>query len=157
MPVMDGKEATRRIKHTEAGQSTKVIAVTAHALEDERREILAAGCDDFIRKPYRDSEIFDALAKHLGIRYRYSNVNASASETSTSALDANQLRRLPRHVTEDLLRAAQLLEGHRILDVIDHISELDRGLGERLRRMAENLQYKELLEVLDGLRERAVS
>jgi len=157
MPIMDGKEATRRIKRTEAGRSTKVIAVTAHALEDERREILAAGCDDFIRKPYRDSEIFDALAKHLGVRYRYSNLEASASETATSTLDANQLRRLPRHVTEDLLRAAQLLEGHRILDVIDHISELDRGLGERLRRMAENLQYKELLEVLDGLRERAVS
>jgi CheY-like chemotaxis protein/anti-sigma regulatory factor (Ser/Thr protein kinase) len=69
MPVMDGLEATRRIKATEAGRRIKIIAVTAHALEEERTEILAAGCDDFIRKPYHVTEIFECLAKHLGVRY----------------------------------------------------------------------------------------
>ena len=61
MPVMNGLEATRRIKGNEAGVDTKIVALTAHALEEERIEILEAGCDDFIRKPYRASEIFDAL------------------------------------------------------------------------------------------------
>lgn len=157
MPVMDGKEATQRIKLNEAGKYTKVIAVTAHALEDERREILAAGCDDFVRKPYRDSEIFDVLAKHLGIRYRHSDADSSAAGITTGVLTADQLRKLPRHLADDLLKAVQLLEGPRILDVIGRISDLDHELGERLRCMAENLQYKELLEILRGLKEKEVS
>jgi signal transduction histidine kinase/ActR/RegA family two-component response regulator len=69
MPVMDGLEATRRIKATKAGRHTKIIAVTAHALEEERTEILTAGCDDFIRKPYQITEIYECLTKHLGVRY----------------------------------------------------------------------------------------
>lgn len=153
MPVMDGKEATRRIKLTEAGEYTKIIAVTAHALEDERREILAAGCDDFIRKPYRDSEILDALAKHLGIRYRHSAPDSPVAGITARALNADQLRKLPLPLVDELLRAAQLLEGPRILEVIGHISDLDHELADRLRRMAENLQYKELLEILNGLKE----
>ncbi|MCP4713730.1 MAG: response regulator, partial [Deltaproteobacteria bacterium] len=71
MPVMNGMEATRRIKETKDGANTKIVALTAHALEDERREILESGCDDFIRKPYRETEIFEALAKHLGVRFLY--------------------------------------------------------------------------------------
>jgi CheY-like chemotaxis protein len=71
MPVMDGLEATRRIKQTEAGQSTPIAALTAHALEEEREVILAAGCNDFVRKPYRVEEIFEVMATHLGIRYTY--------------------------------------------------------------------------------------
>ena len=157
MPVMDGQEATRRIKLTETGKYTKVIALTAHALEDERREILAAGCDDFVRKPYRDWEIFDALAKHLGTRYRYSDVDSSAPGVTTWTLNADHFRELPRHLVDELLNAAQMLEGPRILDVIGHISDVDHELGENLRRMAENLQYKELLEVLNGLKEREPS
>ncbi|WP_162255202.1 ATP-binding protein [Rhizobacter sp. Root1221] len=157
MPVMDGKEATRHIKLTEAGKHTKIIAVTAHALEDERREILAAGCDDFIRKPYRDSEILDALAKHLGIRYRHSAPDSAGAGITARALNADQFRKLPPPLVDELLRAAQLLEGPRILEVIGHISSLDHELGERLRRMAENLQYKELLEILNGLKEGEVS
>jgi CheY-like chemotaxis protein/anti-sigma regulatory factor (Ser/Thr protein kinase) len=71
MPVMDGLEATRRIKQTEAGQSTPIAALTAHALAEEREVILAAGCDNFVRKPYRVEEIFEIMAAHLGIRYTY--------------------------------------------------------------------------------------
>jgi CheY-like chemotaxis protein len=80
MPVMDGLEATRRIKATEAGRRTKIIAVTAHALEEERAEILAAGCDDFIRKPYQVTEIFECLAKHLGVRYITTGETGAATD-----------------------------------------------------------------------------
>jgi CheY-like chemotaxis protein len=65
MPVMDGLEAARRIKTTGAGNRTKIVALTAHALEDERKRILAAGCDDLVRKPYREDELFDVMARHL--------------------------------------------------------------------------------------------
>jgi PAS domain S-box-containing protein len=69
MPVMDGYEATRRIKaiapQNSAIARTIVIAVTASAFEEERTAILAAGCDDFIRKPFQKDILYSKIAKHL--------------------------------------------------------------------------------------------
>lgn len=68
---MDGHEATRRIKATPQGRSTVIIALTATAFEEDRDQILAEGCDDFVRKPFREDEIVDKLAHHLGARFLY--------------------------------------------------------------------------------------
>jgi PAS domain S-box-containing protein len=65
MPVMDGLEATRRIKALPGGRETIIIAVTAHAFEEERQEMLKAGCDDFIGKPFRQDDLLALLEKHL--------------------------------------------------------------------------------------------
>lgn len=46
-----------------------MIALTAHAFEEERREILASYCDDFIRKPIDENLHFDAISRHLGLRF----------------------------------------------------------------------------------------
>ena len=71
MPVMDGYEATRLIKATIKGQATAVIALTASTLEEERAVILSVGCDDFVRKPFREADIFDIMNKHIGVEYVY--------------------------------------------------------------------------------------
>jgi signal transduction histidine kinase/CheY-like chemotaxis protein len=151
MPVMDGLEATRRIKASYTGAETKIIAVTAHALEEEQHEILASGCDDLIRKPYRDWEVYDALSRHLGVRFLYRDEEPSVVEKKVRALNGDELSGLPRELTDDLAKAVELLDSPLILDVIRRIDGHDHELGERLRRMAEELRYKELLRVLDDL------
>ena len=71
MPGMDGIEATRAIKATPSGRQTKIIAITASALRDEEGPILASGCDGIVYKPFREHEIFEALAQHLELEYEY--------------------------------------------------------------------------------------
>ena len=71
MPVMDGYEATRQIKGTIRGQATVIVALTASALEEDRAIILSEGCDDYIRKPFRESELFEVFEKHLGVQFTY--------------------------------------------------------------------------------------
>lgn len=73
MPVMDGYEATRRIKASPQGHNTVVLALTASAFEEDRAAVLASGCDGFLRKPIEVDVIFAAMAEYLGVRYQYAN------------------------------------------------------------------------------------
>jgi signal transduction histidine kinase/DNA-binding response OmpR family regulator/ligand-binding sensor domain-containing protein len=71
MSGMDGLEATRRIRAEEKDARTPIIALSASALDHERGEILAAGCDEFVAKPFREATIFATLQKYLGVEYVY--------------------------------------------------------------------------------------
>ena len=84
LPVMSGLDATRRIRELEGGREVKIVALTASAFASQREEVLAAGFDDFVRKPYRIREIFDCMAAQLGIRYIYGE---SAESTATDLPD----------------------------------------------------------------------
>jgi CheY-like chemotaxis protein len=148
MPVMDGLEATRRIKADPASRKAKIVALTAHALEQDRKEILAAGCDDFIRKPFREPEIWDALAKHLNVRFLYDN-EAASSHADKSRLDPSALKALPRTTLVQLRDALELLDGTRCLAVIGDIQASDALLAQHLQAMVEGFRYNELLEALD--------
>lgn len=64
MPVMDGYEATRRIKADPALKAIPIIAVTSYALSGDEAKARAAGCDDYIAKPYSPRQM---LAKVRGI------------------------------------------------------------------------------------------
>lgn len=65
LPVLDGWEATRRIKTASATRSIPVIALTAHALAGERQRALAAGCDDYDTKPVELARLLDKMEQLL--------------------------------------------------------------------------------------------
>ncbi len=69
MPEMGGMEATRRIRELDGGGEVKIAAMTASAFQSERNVVMAAGMDDFIGKPFRPKEVFECMARHLGVRY----------------------------------------------------------------------------------------
>lgn len=71
MPVMDGAEATKTIRAMPGGDEVKIVAVTASVFREQQNELFDAGMDDVLRKPYRFHEIYDCLARHLGLKYIY--------------------------------------------------------------------------------------
>jgi CheY-like chemotaxis protein len=65
LPVIDGWEATRRIKADPTTASIPVIALTAHAMSGDEEKARAAGCDDFLTKPIDEDLLFAALRRWL--------------------------------------------------------------------------------------------
>jgi CheY-like chemotaxis protein len=66
LPVMDGWEATRRVKAEAATSAIPVIALTAHALVEDREKAKAAGCDDFDTKPVELPRLLEKINRLLG-------------------------------------------------------------------------------------------
>jgi len=66
MPVMDGYEATRRIKADPALKDIPVIAVTSYALSGDEEKTRAAGCDAYIAKPYSPRQMLAKVREIIG-------------------------------------------------------------------------------------------
>lgn len=68
MPIMDGLETTQRIRNGEAGEANRsipLIALTAHAMDTDRKRFLAAGMDAMVAKPFEIDDLFDVLNQVL--------------------------------------------------------------------------------------------
>jgi CheY-like chemotaxis protein len=66
LPVIDGWEATRRLKANPATREIPIIALSAHALAGSREQALAAGCDDFDTKPVEFDRLLEKMRGLLG-------------------------------------------------------------------------------------------
>jgi CheY-like chemotaxis protein len=66
LPVMDGWEATRRLKAESATQAIPVIGLTAHAMTGDRDKAMAAGCDDYDTKPVELPRLLEKIEALLG-------------------------------------------------------------------------------------------
>jgi two-component system cell cycle response regulator DivK len=65
LPVMDGYEATRRIRSNPDLMSVPIIAVTSYALTGDEDKALAAGCDDYVTKPYSPRDLLAKVRTYL--------------------------------------------------------------------------------------------
>ena len=65
MPIMDGYEATRRIKANPELRAIPIIVVTSYALSGDEDKARAAGCDDYIAKPYSPRQMLAKIKEHL--------------------------------------------------------------------------------------------
>ncbi len=148
MPLMDGVEATRRIRALPGGQAVKIVAVTASAFKEQRQELLDAGMDDCLRKPYRFHEIYGCVAKQLGVKYVYRDSTPVAAEALPIAVTPAMLAALPDAARKELKDAVESLDGVRIGAAIQRIGEADAELGRTLCRLAENFDYPAILSAL---------
>lgn len=65
LPGIDGYEATRRIRNREDGRRVPIIAVTSFALSGDEEKTRAAGCDDYVAKPYSPRALLAKIKEHL--------------------------------------------------------------------------------------------
>ncbi len=151
MPVMDGYEAIKQIKATTKGQATAIIALTASVLEEERAVVLSAGCDDFMRKPFREAEIFEMMHKHIGVRYIYENSSshqASTTKDQGQLLTPAVLATLPSELVADLKHAVLSVDLNALTEQIEKIRTLNESLADALADCINNFDYDKILQLI---------
>jgi hypothetical protein len=148
MPIVDGLDATRQIK-AKLPNPPVIIALTASAFQDDRSVTLEAGCDEYLSKPYRESEIFDALSRHLGVRFLYEGQKddgegGAGTGQEEEVISPAVLAMLPAGLLNRLGMAA--LEGDilSLETVIGEIREKHTVLGLALDQLANQFEYDKI-------------
>ena len=146
MPVLDGYGATEMIKETEKGQETKIIALTASAFEEERSLVLGAGCNDFLRKPFRAEELFETMAKHLQVQFKYEDAKIPILK-ELKPLKAEDLAGLSTKQIIALHDAAVSGDVGRLERLSAEIAFTNVTLAEQLDAMANQFEFEPIIEV----------
>ncbi len=149
MPVMDGVEATRRIRALPGGDQVKIVAVTASVFKEQQPELIQAGMDDLVRKPYRAGEIYDCMTRQLGARFVYRDDHATPAPASP--ISRQNLAALPAPLRLQLRQALESLDSQRIALSVQQVSALDPLLGAAIARLVEYYDYPAILHPLSGL------
>jgi len=154
MPVMDGYEATKRIKGTIKGQATAVIAITASVWEEEKAVILSAGCDDFVRKPFHTEAIFDIMTKHLGVLYIYQEQELPSPPSNVTGESLNftdLLAAMSKEWIVKLYEAAMDADAELVCQLLEEIPESHAFELQTLRNWVTRFQFEKILDLTESL------
>jgi two-component system sensor histidine kinase/response regulator len=163
MPELDGYQATRFIKAEAAKLQSEpspiIVAITASAFSEQRQECLQAGCDDFIGKPFRRSEILAILKNQLGVQYQYGTELFSSgslpatydSEWEQSApsncLKADDLKVMDKAWIEQLYQASLQCNDRLCLELIEQIPVEYKILIKGLKEWVNVYDFGQIIQV----------
>jgi len=149
MPVMDGYEATRKIRNLPGGDTVKIVAITASAIQNQNAEILAAGCNDVVIKPFQANEIFEIMGRFLDIEYIYeSKGKVSPVLTGKPDLTIAMLTDLPPELLQELSEACLLLDIDLIATIIDRIEALAPDTAKGLRTLLDGYRIQHIRDMI---------
>jgi signal transduction histidine kinase/CheY-like chemotaxis protein len=149
MPVMNGFEATKRIRQNSALKNTIVIAVSASVFDQTQEKSTVAGCDDFLAKPIQLNDLLEKLQIHLKLEWIYEGKEELCEPKGSSEQAA-----IVPPVQEDLTMLLNLAMMGDIISIQKYATALEtRDLalapfGNKLRQLAKDFFVEEIQEFL---------
>jgi len=142
---------------------TKIIALTANAFVEEQSQILSAGCDGLLSKPFRRRILLDMIQDYLGVQYQYAEATAPPKEIptarelpaspDTSPLNesaAVHLATMPSAWVKALHLAATRADGRQVMKLIEQIPETSISLKRTLNNWVDNFQFDQIMTFTGG-------
>lgn len=138
---------------------TVIIALTASLFEEKRGEILAAGSDDFVRKPFAEDVIFEKLSEYLGVRYRYEDSPTSTHlprrvEPSGERSDAfflAELAKMPLSWVNELFEAANVVNEELVFELIQKIPQENSSLALALTDLFHDFRLDVIVHITQSI------
>lgn len=145
MPVMNGYEATERIKSGSSIQSPKIVALTASTLEEERSLFSASKYDDFVGKPFSENIIFDKIAQHLGVRYIYDTTQPEKAQFQSTA----DIEVMPPQWLAQAEQAAASLDADLLNTLLEQIPTEHSDLKQVLQKQVDNFDFEKIMNSIE--------
>ncbi|MDX2217016.1 MAG: PAS domain S-box protein [Oculatellaceae cyanobacterium bins.114] len=160
MPDIDGYEVTQQIRAMEQKQdkASIIIALTAQASQRDRTLALAAGCNDYMSKPFREETLFLKLREYLGLEYLYADADVagdSQSIASSSApddapdwLDPALIASLSKSWLDALENATILCDDREVITLIKQLPPELAQLAAHLTQLAYQFEFEQILKLI---------
>ncbi|MGG6296308.1 PAS domain S-box protein [Leptolyngbya sp. AN02str] len=153
MPGLDGYETTRQIRALEQGHASIIIALTAQASQSDRTLALAAGCNDYMSKPFREETLFLKLKEYLGLEFRYAEPDDAVAwgdvdVTRSTPFDANLLAQLPAEWLATVEHAAICGNDRAIMEQVLQLPPELTPFGTLLAELAQQFQFEQIINML---------
>lgn len=159
MPVMDGFEAVIEIRAKEKNtrSHTVVIALTASVFEERKGEIITAGCDDFVRKPFQEQIIFEKMAQYLGVRYIYQELSIPFTARGRRYFTSEKpdsfflplLAEMPKNWLDELDDAANDVNEELVIEIVDRISDTHPTLANALKDLLDDYRLDRIVNLTE--------
>jgi signal transduction histidine kinase/CheY-like chemotaxis protein len=147
MPIMNGYEATEQIKAYNSDKSPLIVALTASTSEEEQLLFKAAGCDDFVGKPFSEGIIFDKIAQHLGVRYIYESTNPVT--VNNFKLTADTLKIMSHEWLSKLEEATAKLDANLLTELLQEIPREHSEFKNALQKQVDDFDFDKILSLID--------
>ncbi|MFQ3679943.1 MAG: response regulator [Pseudanabaenaceae cyanobacterium] len=147
MPGCDGFQLTREIRRREQQQGrspTIIVALSARVFAEDRAAALAAGCDDFVSKPFLRDTLLEKMAQHLGAAYVYAEAAPAAPRRELTAAD---LQGLAREWVQQLHQAATLADSERLHELVAQLPSTDVTLHQGLLELVQRFRFDRLFDL----------
>ena len=142
MPLMNGYEAAMAIKALDYGAETPIIAVTASIFDVSHTDVLKQGFDDLIHKPFKDYDIYMALAKFLHLKYVYKDEEIQTEEVEV------RLEGLDNELRNNLLQALKKMKIASVKDLLSQVEKTHPQEAKLMQDLAEDFEYDKLQTLL---------
>ncbi|WP_114951222.1 response regulator [Sphingosinicella terrae] len=149
MPVMDGFEATQKIRELESLKSVPIIVISASATQDVQTRSLAAGANAFLTKPVEYDDLVKALVQHLRIKWVS---KGDEEDKADPGPDAEEIVEIPEDQIESLMKIALSGNMKAIRRQADHLKEIDesyRPFADKIQQLARTYQSSTILSLIE--------
>lgn len=153
MPICNGYEVIKYIKEKEIDdQQTKIVAVTASVLEQDRSNVFQAGFDDFVQKPFSEISILQILTKYLGVQFIYQSHVDNTNNSQQIHLNADDLQIMSEAWLDSLEKATLQLDDHLLLSLFAQIPDKYVTLRQNLENLVLEFRTDRILELIEQIK-----
>lgn len=152
MPKLDGYAATRQIRAEEALSDlppTVIIALTATAFEENKKEMLEAGCNDVLSKPFQIQKMMHLLQHYLNLEFLYEESSEVSSHPSEHRVfNSDWLTEMPDEWIEQLRQHSLECDDKAVLNLIEKVPCSQASIKRELQYLAHEFLFDEILKLI---------
>ncbi|MBI3731746.1 MAG: response regulator [Burkholderiales bacterium] len=149
LPKLDGMAVIRQVRQHQQANQPQIVVLTGSAMDEQRKEVLEAGANEFLSKPMEESKLFSILERLLHIEFSRSAPIVPALKPAQTELQPADLRILRSELRMALRNGAGEMNQLKLKQDLVLLASEHAALAARILVMVENFRYRELWNLLE--------